>query len=529
MGNGYFQLVNVDTGYGLKLIPPMGGGKDIQQGEVIDFLDTYHIEIDTETLKQALKRRQETILHLGEGACPVRNETFDLYISKDYMSVTVRFMPPSETGKRILPDDFMKELQHRKITYGLQNQIIEEHFRNPVYNTDIMIALGKAPRTGTDARIEYLFNTEIEAKPRVREDGSVDYYTLELISHCNKGDVLARMIPEDLGEEGRNVFNLKLLPKRVKTIHFKYGSNVSVSNDHLSLISLVDGQVMMEGDKVVVSNIYEVENVDLSTGNISFDGTVRVRGEVQSNMKVKAKGDVIVDGAVEGAEIVAGGDIIIARGMNGMSKGILNAGGNIVAMFLENAKATAGRSVSAGAIFHSHIIAGSNLEVTGKKGFITGGYINAREKIIVKTLGSERGSSTLAEVGVDPEEKKRYHTLQKEINDIYKEIKNTQEILETFKKKIAKGVQFTKERQDSIIASANKLKEKTAELSSKNEEYKELQEMLNKQNTAELIVTGVVYPGTKVVIGDASKVIQNAYHNCKFVNVDGDVKMEPIS
>lgn len=60
---------------------------------------------------------------------------------------------------------------------------------------------------------------------------------------------------------------------------------------------------------------------------------------------------------IEGACIEAGGNIIIARGMNGMAKGILKAGGNIVAKFLENATVSAGGYVNTESILHSNVTA----------------------------------------------------------------------------------------------------------------------------------------------------------------------------
>ena len=52
----------------------------------------------------------------------------------------------------------------------------------------------------------------------------------------------------------------------------------------------------------------------------------------------------------------AGGDIIIAKGMNGMGKGVLNAKGNVVAKFLENATVTALGYVSSESILHSTVM-----------------------------------------------------------------------------------------------------------------------------------------------------------------------------
>ena len=46
---------------------------------------------------------------------------------------------------------------------------------------------------------------------------------------------------------------------------------------------------------VMVSDIYRVPaNVDPSTGDIEYNGTVEVAGNVATGFKVKAEGDIIV-------------------------------------------------------------------------------------------------------------------------------------------------------------------------------------------------------------------------------------------
>src|SRR5690606_25436793 len=131
----------------------------------------------------------------------------------------------------------------------------------------------------------------------------------------------------------------------------------------------IDGQIDFSGDKINVFATYEVKaDVDISTGNISFIGNVLVRGNVLSGFKVEAGGNVEVWGVVEGATIQAGNDIILRRGMQGMGKGILISGGDIVARYIENSTIEARRDIKSEAIMHSHVICGRKLELTGRKG-----------------------------------------------------------------------------------------------------------------------------------------------------------------
>lgn len=74
----------------------------------------------------------------------------------------------------------------------------------------------------------------------------------------------------------------------------------------------MNGHVALVQDKVFVSDVLEVENVDTSTGDIEYEGSVLVNGNVLTNFSIKAQGHVEIRGVVEGARIEAGGDIIIA-------------------------------------------------------------------------------------------------------------------------------------------------------------------------------------------------------------------------
>ena len=76
--------------------------------------------------------------------------------------------------------------------------------------------------------------------------------------------------------------------------------------------------------------------------------------------KIKSEGDIEIYGAVEGAEIIANGNVILHRGIQGRNKGLINAQGDIVVVkYVENSQLIAGNNVIVGgAIMHSNVTAG---------------------------------------------------------------------------------------------------------------------------------------------------------------------------
>lgn len=526
MQNGYFQLAPSTTGTEIKIFAPVNGGDMVNVNEVADYLNSRGYVYDLTVLNKAI----------GEGAdCSVtvtgsgmqERESYILTISEDSMTATVRFFAPSLNGEMITLEEFKKDLHYRYVEYGIQEDVLNDFFNasQRPYCTDLIVAEGKEPRHGTDARIEYFFNVDLNRKPTLNEDGSVDFFHLNTLCACRKDEKLAQIIPADEGEFGINVKGERIKPREVKKVSLKFGRNITLSEDRLSICSDVDGHVTLVDDKVFVSNILEVENVDNSTGNIEYEGSVEVHGNVCANFEVRARGNIVVRGVVEGAVLAAGGDIIIERGANGMGKGVLAAKGNIVSKFLENVNVSAGGFVSTDSILHSKVYAGTEINVSGKKGFITGGQVCATNSVSVKTLGSAMGATTIVEVGASPEIKTRFQELQKRSGEIQKTIKTLEPILISYEEKKVSGVTFDGDKVKYFISLKQAWAQKKDELEKVLTEMDGLQDLIENKNNAQVVVSGEAFPGTKIVISEVSMVLQKSVQYCRFVKKYGDVKM----
>lgn len=528
MRNGYFQLVNAGGGYGLKITAPAEGGEPVRINEVMDYLTQRSQVCDLLTLKKEVEKNETVIMSLGSGECPSEGAVIAVSVCEDNMNASVRVIPPSQTGPVFTAEDIRQALRNKQIVFGIDEESIVDGVEEHLYCTDILAAKGQPPRHGTDAVIEYYFNTDLKVQPTQKEDGSVDFFHLNMINHCKQGDILARLIPADAGEYGTNILGAKVKPRDVKRVSLKYGNNIQISEDKLTLTSKVNGHVTLVEDKVFVSDIFEVENVDTSIGNIDYEGSVQVNANVQSNFTVKAGGNIIVNGIVEGAYLEAGGDIIIARGMNGMNKGTLKAKGNIVVKFLENTTVNAAGSVTTESVVHSNVMAGVEVTVDGRRGFISGGKVCASGQVKAKTLGSPMGTSTIIEVGVDPAVKVRFNQAQKEKEDIIKDLQSMEPVIISYLQKKKQGMQFTQQQLQYLKTLVAAREERKGRMGLLSAELLELQMMLEQEGRAQVIATGEVYPGVKICIGEVSMAVQSNMKYCKFVKVRGDVKMVSI-
>lgn len=519
----YFQVINEESKTSLKLVR---GETPLMVNEIADYLTQHQIPFDLKAINNAVLSVKEcSVIELcRQKSLPIQ-EQLVINVSADKMQAYGRFYAPSNDGAYMEKKEILGDLKYKGIVYGIEEEEIEAFLEERKYCTNLVLAAGKEPRQGEDAYIEYKFNTDLKARPTLREDGSVDFFQLNIINHVKAGDCLAVLHPEDPGEDGQDVYGNLVKPRSVKRELMHFGRNIKLSENRRELYSEVDGHVTLVDDKVFVSNVMEIENVDLSTGDIDYEGNVQVNGNVCSNFKISARGNVEVRGVVEGAEIIADGNVTIARGFNGMSKGVIKAGGNVIAKFIENAKVEAKGYVETGSILHSQVTAGTEVRVGGKKGFITGGYVGATNLIDVKTLGAELGANTIVEIGINPETKRRYHELEEQLKQDTKAISMAQPVLDAAKAKILSGIKLPPEQVKYIQDLSNAVTVKKKGIEQLTKEMQNLEEIMNVSQDAQIVVHDKVYPGTKIVISDVSKIIKTEAQYCRFIKSKGDVAL----
>lgn len=528
--NGYFQLCIKDDGTYIRLFPPVDGGEPISLEELMEYLSAKKYTVDALTLHQKMLSLTKPIeIKISDTMGPAEGEMLTLKLTSDKMQAIARFYPASDENRTLSRKDILSDLQYKGIKAGIDESVIDSYLADRHYCTDYVIARGTEPRQGTDAKIEYFFETNLNTKPTMNSDGTVDFFHLNIISKCTKGQVLAQLTKEDLGEDGITVTGERVPPREVRRLSLKYGRNITLSEDGLSISSDVNGHVSLVDDKVFVTDVYEVTDVDTSTGNIDYNGNVIVQGNVKAGFRVVAEGNIEVRGVVEGALLDATGDIIITRGVNGMGKGQLNARGNIVAKFIENATVTAGGYVRAEAILHSNVSANGDIEVLGKKGFITGGVIRSLGTVSARVIGSAMGTDTEIEVGVVPGIKMRLNSLQQSITTTQKTITQIEPVLVTLTKRIQKGEKLTAEQVEYFKKLSAEYKLLRPQLEKDIKEFKSLSSSMDTTTSSAIVkVSGFAYAGTKITISDISLYITDTQEHCRFVKEGADIKMRPL-
>lgn len=529
--NGYFQIVIKQDGTYLKIFDAEQGGEPVFYEEIGNYLiDRKIYEYDKVAIGRALTTLQGSI-EVKISSYPVFtiDEIIRVEIAEDRMYAKARFYPPSNNGHLIMKDEIVASLVKSGVKYGLDENCIMDFLKDRKYCTDYIFAKATPPTQGRDAEITYHFNVDLTLKPKRNEDGSVDFHQLDMISHCNKDQLIATLTPMDQGKPGIDVCGVIIRPNKVNNSVLRHGNKIYVSEDGLRMYSSVDGHVSLVDNRVFVSDTYEVHaDVDASTGDIEYEGNVVVRGNVITGFSVRAKGDIEVNGVVEGAYIEAGGQIVLKRGMQGMNKGILKANGNIITKFIENAEVIAGGYVSTESILHSKVSAKGDIIVGGKRGFVTGGEIRSGTMITVKTAGSQMGTATLLEVGIDPRVLEEFRELEKKIATMIADKERLSQALIMFRKKIATGTQITEEKLEYLkqVTQNNILLE--AQIKEARRRYEELKIDVDNNSSGSIKISEVVYPGTKLVISNVIHYVRSETHHSKFIRDRADIKVLPL-
>ncbi len=525
--NSYFKPVIENDDLYLEIIPAMEGGKNLDTKEVISYLGNQgYFDFDMRELNRAAASTEVERLYVGKRMGRVFDEVIELSLSLDNMLVRCKFYPAADGGKAITREAVQNALDHEKIVYGVDEAMIQRLLKNREYCTEYLIGKGTPPTIGKDAKIEYYFSTRKSLKPKHNEDGSVNYHDLNIISKVEKDQLIARLIPAVPGEPGRDLLGGELKPKEVHNVKLSYANNIRISENGTELYSEVTGHASLVQGKVFVSGVYEVPaDVDNSIGDINYPGNVSVKGNVKSGFIIHANGDIIVEGVVEGAQLYAGGQIILKRGIHGMGKGLLSAKSNIVSKFLEGATVKSGGYIETESIIQSNVSANSEVIVSGGKGLIRGGQVRVSNKVSARVIGSTMGIATHIEVGVEPKKLERFSELQQEAKEIGKKIEAIRPILVNYSEKLKAGVAIAPEKMHYLKTQAIALKTLQKQFAPVNEEINRLRMEFIEAGRAKVEVQDVIYPGVTIKMSELSLTTKRERKYCQFIKADGEIKV----
>ena len=365
-----------------------------------------------------------------------------LIVSEDNLKVYLSVHPPSESGRMLTMELVEKLLAGLGIVQGIDSNAIEQALNEAVLKSmpihDVVIAEGRVAQRGEDAKIELKFQSEKIAGTIDEHSGIINYKERKSIQSVKAEMLLAVKIPPTPGIEGVDVFGNIIPTKPGIEEDLKLAGNVKVSDDGLSFTSEIDGIVFLTPEnKIWISKQYEVPgDVDYSTGNLSMEGSLIIKGWVHSGFEVHASDEIKIGSGVEDAIVEAGTNIYINGGIIGSVEGRVQAGGNITARFIEGARVHADGDIFVhDDILRSIVSANGSIMVTKGKGRIRGGSVEAAKGVEVNEIGSDAGIKTSVSAGMDSKTRKLLAEAKKQLADFKRKRAKTDKILARFVKK----------------------------------------------------------------------------------------------
>ena len=460
-----------------------------------------------------------------------RDATVSIYVTKDRMGAYLT-IHPAEGGSKVTLDLVKRALAEKGIRFGF----IPEAIKSAILKgqaEETLIAAGTPVENGENAKFRCLL-PEIKIRtPQIAENGNVDFRDLGEILVVQPGQELMRREPSTMGKPGKNIFGEMVNPRRGQDAKFAMGlTGVETDyNDPNILKATVTGQPVIVENGVNVEDTMSVPVVNLSSGNIIFDGSVIVNGDIEHGMKVHATGDIHVGGAVESAELRAGGDVVVHGSIVGHGdvrdkQGNFNeetaqvyAEGSISAKFVENVFLEAKNKILIRDwVIKSELNATNEIIIgdkTAKKGQIIGGFVTSGLLVKALNIGAQAGVKTVIRAGKELD-------IDKELDKVTTEIQRQNKALKDLHKaNVSLKNNPTKQAQEMLkksLKTKQHMEEELIDLEARRSILKKEQKRLE---NSKVVVTRTIYNDSVIQIGKYEKSIREDLGSRSFMIKDG--------
>ena len=538
--DGVFFVHRFASQLNLKVVLPIGNGEAVNIKDVLAQLNRSDtVRIDENLVKNAVKNGTDnnyTVVGQYQHN-PVGDALITVEISNDELHGTITVTAPAIGGADVSADQIRRALETQGVVAGINDEKISEFVDSPVFGMPYEVASAILPVDGRNAYIAYNFETD-KSKLKMKESasGQVDFKELNQIQNVVEGQPLAQKMLPERGKPGKTILGKYLEAKNGKDINLPLGKNVYVDTDGRTICASINGQVILNGEKISVEPVLQVDgDVSIKTGNISFLGTVIVKGCVDDGFNIKASGNIEVAGTVGRCILEADGNIVVNQGIMGRDEGVIKAGKSLWAKFIQNTTVDVEEYIIVSdSIMNSKVTSNKKILVQGKRASIIGGHIFATEEIYTKNIGSAGGGSeTVLEVGFDPRAKNRLTELQENQSVLLRELEELDLNISSLEntKKVRRTLPHDKE--EMLQKLTLRKKEIVADSDGMSKEIQEIQEHLRELKIiGKISASGVVYAGVKLYVRDVKEEIRTDVKQVTFFYENGFVrhgKYEPPS
>ncbi len=447
--------------------------------------------------------------------------TLQLTIASDYYSARLSIELNSPNAV-VTQEAILEFLKKRNVVYGVIPAALNAAASNPSQVTNLVIAKGKPHENGVDGYIDYTIDINHKAKPKMNDDGTVDFKEMDTFQTVMEGDLLGTKVLPTTGEDGITVTGKQVRAKPGKTVNFKLGKYVQLSEDGMQMFAQATGTIEIVGDRIGIIKVLEIRtDVGVKTGNIRFNGKVVVFGNVITGYSIECDDDLEIRGLVEAATIDCGGNITIGAGIQGNDEAKVSCKGDLISRFINNAEVRVNGNIKSDAIMHATVFCNGQVEVQGRKGLIIGGELNVRGNINAKAIGSEIGTITKIRLGVDSTILDRYKEITEKIKELKENIKKLDQALTLLDRQL-KADPANQKARAMFDKSASSKRQYHDEMMVNAKELQQLQDLISQLQDSSIQALDV-YPGTKIRIGHSHYNVKKLIKGAQICKQDGEI------
>lgn len=452
------------------------------------------------------------------------HSTIDVSVNPNKTTAFVSFSKPENGGIDVTLDKVMSALSEKNVSFGILKDELERAVEQKRYDENICAACWEAPTDGVDGTIKYFYRTDQCTAPVENEHGVVDYKNLGLVRNITAGTPIAEItLPTD-GEPGRDITGMVVQQKKGTPVNLNIGAGTSLINEGTQLIAAVDGNLVFRNGSFCVDETLLINgDVDVSTGNIDFIGSVTVKGSVFEGFRVTSKKDISVLGSVNGAELMADGNINVKIGIINSR---VDCRGDVKLGFCENSKVSCDGNVDSASFVGGEVFAGRDLIASGK-GVIMGGKYTALNNVDASVIGSDNYVKTEITLGNNAVLMEERETLDKQIKDMEDKLDQLGKILNTLTE-LAKVSKLPPEREQlKVDALRNRLKFQ-AEIKKAKVRMSDIDEALKLTQNLSVSIKRMIYPGVRLRINSSMLAVKTTENRCRATVEKGEIVFKPL-
>ncbi|MCI7692207.1 MAG: FapA family protein [Oscillospiraceae bacterium] len=452
------------------------------------------------------------------------HSTIDVSVNPNKTTAFVSFSKPENGGIDVTLDKVMSALSEKNVSFGILKDELERAVEQKRYDENICAACWEAPTDGIDGTIKYFYRTDQCTAPVENEHGVVDYKNLGLVRNITAGTPIAEItLPTD-GEPGRDITGMVVQQKKGTPVNLNIGAGTSLINEGTQLIAAVDGNLVFRNGSFCVDETLLINgDVDVSTGNIDFIGSVTVKGSVFEGFRVTSKKDISVLGSVNGAELMADGNINVKIGIINSR---VDCRGDVKLGFCENSKVSCDGNVDSASFVGGEVFAGRDLIASGK-GVIMGGKYTALNNVDASVIGSDNYVKTEITLGNNAVLMEERETLDKQIKDMEDKLDQLGKILNTLTE-LAKVSKLPPEREQlKVDALRNRLKFQ-AEIKKAKVRMSDIDEALKLTQNLSVSIKRMIYPGVRLRINSSMLAVKTTENRCRATVEKGEIVFKPL-